>query len=122
MTTTDKEHLKFIYNRMTKIYGVDENTDYMLRFKEIIEQSSREEIIIINIDKIEYLELKQSVHNIVAEIAKINIKYINDLDDNLTEDLKNVSLRSQLVVKKMDNILLENEINEKWKYKINIKK
>ena len=32
-------HLKWIYGRMVKIHGENENVDYMRRFKEIIDDS-----------------------------------------------------------------------------------
>jgi hypothetical protein len=32
-----KEHLDFIYNRMLEVHGENENVDYMLKFKSIID-------------------------------------------------------------------------------------
>lgn len=34
---TDKEFLKWIYNRLIGVYEVHKNTDYMLRLKKIID-------------------------------------------------------------------------------------
>ena len=34
----DTAHLQWIYDRMSNIHGENENYDYMLKFKEIIEQ------------------------------------------------------------------------------------
>lgn len=32
------DHLEWIYNRMLNVFNIDKGTDYMLKFKEIIEQ------------------------------------------------------------------------------------
>jgi len=37
-TDKDTAHLQWIYNRMSDVHGENENYDYMLKFKEIIEQ------------------------------------------------------------------------------------
>lgn len=34
----DTSHLQWMYDRMSNIHGENENYDYMLKFKEIIEQ------------------------------------------------------------------------------------
>lgn len=34
----DTAHLQWIYDRMSNVHGENENYDYMLKFKEIIEQ------------------------------------------------------------------------------------
>ena len=34
----DITHLQWIYDRMSNVHGENENYDYMLKFKEIIEQ------------------------------------------------------------------------------------
>lgn len=36
MTPEDKQHLRFIYNRMVEIHGENPNVDYMLKFDKII--------------------------------------------------------------------------------------
>ena len=36
MSPQDKQHLRFIYNRMVEIYGENPNVDYMLKFNSII--------------------------------------------------------------------------------------
>lgn len=38
MTTQDKQHLRFIYNRMVEIHKENPNVDYMLKFNQIIEE------------------------------------------------------------------------------------
>jgi hypothetical protein len=37
-TDKDTAHLQWIYDRMSDVHGENENYDYMLKFKEIIEQ------------------------------------------------------------------------------------
>ena len=37
-TYKDTSHLQWIYDRMSNIHGENENYDYMIKFKEIIEQ------------------------------------------------------------------------------------
>ena len=37
-TDKDTAHLQWIYDRMSNVHGENENYDYMLKFKEIIEQ------------------------------------------------------------------------------------
>ncbi len=39
ITIEDKKHLQFIYNRMANFHLENQNYDYMLRFKEIIDKN-----------------------------------------------------------------------------------
>jgi len=56
----------------------------------------------IEIDKLEYLYIKKSIHDIVCEISQIKISHDN-IDDNLKEDLESLSLTAQLSIKKLEN-------------------
>jgi hypothetical protein len=40
----NREHLQFIYNRLVNVYGENPNVDYMMRFKEILDEIELEEI------------------------------------------------------------------------------
>jgi len=41
----DIKHLQWIYDRMVNVHGENENYDYMIKFKEIIEQQKKYTLI-----------------------------------------------------------------------------
>jgi hypothetical protein len=60
MTPEDKQHLRFIYNRMVEIHGENPNVDYMLKFNEII---GKEPTIMPKSDKPFSLEQLTEMHD-----------------------------------------------------------
>lgn len=45
--TKDSEHLEWIYNRLINHHGENPQYDYMLRLKQVIENTKRHEVILL---------------------------------------------------------------------------
>lgn len=82
------EHLNFIYNRLKNVYNENENIDYMITFKNIIDNLQLQEA-----------RLLDAVHRIVElKIHPMNddlVRYLSQKDFKMDEEL-------QMLVKALD--------------------
>ena len=71
----NSEHLQFIHNRMVEVHGENENTDYLIRFREIIKTVEEQETSFN--DYLEFMKTrKNSVPKTIMVISKDQSDFI----------------------------------------------
>ena len=77
---TNSEHLQWIHDRITNFYGESENTDYLIRLREIIAEQKELEVGFKNY--VNYINNRENKKKYVSDVA-MNLK---NADTGLSED------------------------------------
>jgi hypothetical protein len=82
---SNKEHLEYIYRRMSKVHGDYKNFNYMLRFKKIIEEYKTPKKLDMDINPAFTQELQDVLSDIFNNRDNIDyttLKYLKSIASN----------------------------------------
>ena len=78
---SSKTHLEWIYNRLIEVHGENELYDYMIKFKEVIEEANLKEAYLLDaVTKLVKLKIEQ----LQLELCKT----LSENDFKMTEEVK----------------------------------